>query len=90
MEVVLLIMAFHVLMHVTCKLISEAIVEGCASLLLAVPKFDAFVTDDITQQCCLQLKNVNDIPRLYRRTNREVRCPRENPLNLIRYGLIVV
>ena len=52
--------------------LAESVVEGCDALLTVIPKFDTFVTDDVTQQCCLQLKNVNDIPRLYRRTNREV------------------
>lgn len=36
------------------------------------PRFWAMVTEDIVKQCSGYLTQVNDIPRLYRRTNKEV------------------
>lgn len=39
-----------------------------------LPKFCAIITDEIQMQCSAFIRQVSDIPRLYRRTNREVRC----------------
>ncbi|KAJ8308390.1 hypothetical protein KUTeg_013264 [Tegillarca granosa] len=37
-----------------------------------LPRFQAHVVEEIILQCSAHLRQVNDIPRLYRRTNREV------------------
>ena len=37
-----------------------------------VPKITQLIIDELSSQCCAHLKNVSDIPRLYRRTNREI------------------
>jgi len=42
------------------------------SLTSQLPQLESFVTNEIISQCVLNLKAVNDIPRLYRRTNRDV------------------
>ena len=36
------------------------------------PKFWSMVTEDVVKRCAAFLTQVNDIPRLYRRTNKEV------------------
>ena len=46
--------------------------ESQEVLLGSMSQFDARLTEEIGMQCAPQLKNVSDIPRLYRRTNREV------------------
>ena len=38
-----------------------------------LPKFRSILTDEIGVQCSAFIRQVSDIPRLYRRTNREVR-----------------
>lgn len=38
-----------------------------------LPKFRSIVTDEVVIQCSAFIRQVSDIPRLYRRTNREVR-----------------
>lgn len=46
--------------------------ECCDSIRSKLPQYREYVVIDITNQCAVHLKQVNDIPRLYRRTNREV------------------
>nr|CAG4640736.1 EOG090X03KZ [Eulimnadia texana] len=36
-----------------------------------LPKISELITADLKSQCCVHLRNVTDIPRLFRRTNRE-------------------
>ncbi|CAG2199435.1 COG2 [Mytilus edulis] len=37
-----------------------------------LPQFQSYIVQDVCSKCAVHLKQVNDIPRLYRRTNREV------------------
>ena len=46
--------------------------ECCESIRSKLPQYRDYIVIDITNQCAIHLKQVNDIPRLYRRTNREV------------------
>ncbi|XP_041354010.1 conserved oligomeric Golgi complex subunit 2-like [Gigantopelta aegis] len=47
--------------------------DDCKTAIEArLPKFQQFIVGDIITQCSVYLKQVSDIPRLYRRTNREV------------------
>ncbi|KAH7941430.1 hypothetical protein HPB49_013679 [Dermacentor silvarum] len=55
------------------KHISTEGLDECSQLLVNLsPSISARLVSDITKACCVQLKMVPDIPRLYRRTNREV------------------
>lgn len=54
------------------QLLKEGLDE-CSQLLVSLgPSISARLVSDVTKACCVQLKMVPDIPRLYRRTNREV------------------
>ncbi|XP_045170121.2 conserved oligomeric Golgi complex subunit 2-like [Mercenaria mercenaria] len=46
--------------------------ECSSAIQSCLPQFRDYVVVDVTNQCAVHLKQVNDIPRLYRRTNREV------------------
>ena len=48
--------------------------ESIDALEERLPKFRSIVTDEIVVQCSAFIRQVSDIPRLYRRTNREVSC----------------
>ncbi|KAK2169643.1 hypothetical protein LSH36_8g08045 [Paralvinella palmiformis] len=50
----------------------ESLQESESGLLSKLPHFGQYIVTEITSQCSGSLKTVNDIPRLYRRTNREV------------------
>lgn len=51
----------------------RACIKDCATdIVCQLPKIQAYVIKDVISQCTVHLKQVNDIPRLYRRTNREV------------------
>ncbi|KAH9496136.1 Conserved oligomeric Golgi complex subunit 2 [Bulinus truncatus] len=52
--------------------VKDAIDEELKSAHTYQPKFWAIVTEDIIKRCSVYLTQVNDIPRLYRRTNKEV------------------
>ncbi|XP_071080140.1 conserved oligomeric Golgi complex subunit 2-like isoform X1 [Haliotis cracherodii] len=52
--------------------LKDTFVECGSSVLERLPKFQVFVSGDLIGQCCVYLKQVSDIPRLYRRTNRDV------------------
>ncbi len=54
------------------SLIEESLQDSYSAITDQLPKFSKIVTDDITEQCAVHIKAVNDLPRLYRRTNREV------------------
>lgn len=43
-----------------------------SKLTALLPRLGQTVIDSLSVQCCLSLKSVYDIPRLFRRTNREV------------------
>ncbi|OWF56425.1 conserved oligomeric Golgi complex subunit 2-like isoform X2 [Mizuhopecten yessoensis] len=49
-----------------------SIQECSASLMSKLPRYREFIVEEISCQCSINLKQVNDVPRLYRRTNREV------------------
>lgn len=44
-------------------------------LQAVVPKYAALIVDRVSHQCIQCLEAAQTIPRLYRRTNREVRLP---------------
>ncbi|KAK7504893.1 hypothetical protein BaRGS_00003921 [Batillaria attramentaria] len=49
----------------------ECIQENVSAVEERLPKFRTIVTDEILTQCSAFIRQVSDIPRLYRRTNRE-------------------
>ncbi|XP_029642669.1 conserved oligomeric Golgi complex subunit 2 [Octopus sinensis] len=53
-------------------LIKDAFNDSQTNVLCNVPKFQNSVIQELTCQCSVHLKQVADIPRLFRRTNREV------------------
>jgi len=46
--------------------------DGEESLTSQLPQLESYITNEVVSQCVTNLKAVNDIPRLYRRTNRDV------------------
>nr|XP_006817460.1 PREDICTED: conserved oligomeric Golgi complex subunit 2-like [Saccoglossus kowalevskii] len=52
--------------------IEEALNEGREALIVPIPAIINYVIKEIHSQCVVHFKAVNDIPRLYRRTNREI------------------
>ncbi|XP_012942407.1 conserved oligomeric Golgi complex subunit 2 [Aplysia californica] len=52
--------------------IKAALLEAVTEAGACRPKFWSMVTEDIVKRCGAFLTQVNDIPRLYRRTNKEV------------------
>lgn len=53
------------------SVLQECIQENVSALEERLPKFRSVVTDEILTQCSAFIRQVGDIPRLYRRTNRE-------------------
>uniref|UniRef100_A0A131XDS7 Conserved oligomeric Golgi complex subunit 2 n=1 Tax=Hyalomma excavatum TaxID=257692 RepID=A0A131XDS7_9ACAR len=53
-------------------LLKEGLEESSQLLASLAPSISARLVSDVAKACCVQLKMVPDIPRLYRRTNREV------------------
>jgi hypothetical protein len=53
-------------------LLRDSLKDSEDALLSQLPQLESFVTNEITAQCIVNLKAVTDIPRLYRRTNRDV------------------
>jgi len=47
-------------------------VDGEESLSSQLPQLESYVINEVVSQSVTSLKAVNDIPRLYRRTNRDV------------------
>lgn len=52
--------------------VTECLTECSEEIKSKLPRFQAHLVEEITTQCSVHLKQVNDIPRLYRRTNKEV------------------
>ena len=52
---------------------TEGLQETTGQLQLVVPKFATLITDRVSRQCIHCLESAQTIPRLFRRTNREVR-----------------
>ncbi len=54
----------------------DSLVESQQGIVDGLPPFGNYVVEEVMAQCSVHLKLVSDIPRMYRRTNREVRvCP---------------
>ncbi|XP_014670067.1 PREDICTED: conserved oligomeric Golgi complex subunit 2-like isoform X2 [Priapulus caudatus] len=53
-------------------LLQECLADAISDIASTLQPFSMYITDEIVNQCVANLKQVNDIPRLYRRTNREV------------------
>ena len=51
---------------------TEGLREALEQLQLVVPKYAALIIDRVSHQCIQCLETAQTIPRLYRRTNREV------------------
>jgi len=51
---------------------AESMVDGEESLSSQLPQLESYVINEVVSQSVTSLKAVNDIPRLYRRTNRDV------------------
>ena len=49
-----------------------ALLEGCDKLLLLQPSLTELIVKTVVSKSTPHLKSVSDIPRLYRRTNREI------------------
>ncbi|XP_013396594.1 conserved oligomeric Golgi complex subunit 2-like [Lingula anatina] len=62
-------------------ILEESLQESQTSITKHLPGFGEYIVKDITAQCSVHLKLVNDIPRLYRRTNREVPSKTSGYLN---------
>ena len=63
--------------QVMCNLVQLFIIESydevINQLVSLQPRFLQYITDELLVLCLPTVKLVNDIPRLYRKTNREVR-----------------
>ncbi|KAK3093714.1 hypothetical protein FSP39_019157 [Pinctada imbricata] len=46
--------------------------QGIDAIKSQLPKYEAYVVEELTVQCSIHLKQASDIPRLYRRTNKDV------------------
>ncbi|XP_059157216.1 conserved oligomeric Golgi complex subunit 2-like [Physella acuta] len=58
--------------HENPDLVKVILSEEMSSACECRPRFWSMVTEDIIKRCSVFLNQVNDIPRLYRRTNKEV------------------
>ncbi|KAG7493012.1 hypothetical protein MATL_G00020780 [Megalops atlanticus] len=54
------------------EIISDCLVDSKASLSSCVPALDSRVTQLLSERCFRYLKSASEVPRLYRRTNKEV------------------
>ncbi|CAL1540061.1 unnamed protein product [Lymnaea stagnalis] len=52
--------------------VKDALIGGLQASCECRPRFWSIVTEDVVKRCSTFLAQVNDIPRLYRRTNKEV------------------
>ena len=50
----------------------ESIEESLNCISSSIPQFSQLIIEKISSKCILNLKAVNDTPRLYRRTNKQV------------------
>ncbi|XP_076142209.1 conserved oligomeric Golgi complex subunit 2 [Alosa pseudoharengus] len=53
-------------------IVSEALEDSKASLSISLPTLSARMTQHLTERCFRFLKSASEVPRLYRRTNKEV------------------
>ncbi|XP_036400305.1 conserved oligomeric Golgi complex subunit 2 [Megalops cyprinoides] len=54
------------------EIISDCLVDSKASLSSCIPALDSRVTQLLNERCFRYLKSASEVPRLYRRTNKEV------------------
>lgn len=54
------------------SLISEALAESQTSLKNSIPPLSDKIIEELSESCFSYLKNASEVPRLYRRTNKEV------------------
>ncbi|KAL3872688.1 hypothetical protein ACJMK2_035898 [Sinanodonta woodiana] len=50
----------------------DCFIDCCEAVSSKLPQFREFIVEDVKNLCSVHLKLVSDIPRLYRRTNRDV------------------
>uniref|UniRef100_UPI00358F090A conserved oligomeric Golgi complex subunit 2 n=1 Tax=Myxine glutinosa TaxID=7769 RepID=UPI00358F090A len=53
-------------------LLAGALEDSLNGLLAIVPRYVQRVTEELAHACCVSLRSAQDVPRLYRRTNKEV------------------
>ncbi|XP_043497645.1 conserved oligomeric Golgi complex subunit 2 [Polistes fuscatus] len=56
----------------TSKLLEDCLTETSKAIKMILPLTTEEIVNELITQCVIYLKQVSDIPRLYRRTNREV------------------
>nr|CAD7568870.1 unnamed protein product [Timema californicum] len=56
----------------TCEKLDNSIEESKQQLLSRLPIVTQFILGEVSSQSLSQLRQVNDIPRLFRRTNRDI------------------
>nr|CAD7198055.1 unnamed protein product [Timema douglasi] len=56
----------------TCEKLDHSIEESKKQLLSRLPIVTQFILGEVSSQSLSQLRQVNDIPRLFRRTNRDI------------------
>uniref|UniRef100_A0A8D3BBY8 Conserved oligomeric Golgi complex subunit 2 n=1 Tax=Scophthalmus maximus TaxID=52904 RepID=A0A8D3BBY8_SCOMX len=56
----------------TCSPMSDALADSKARLSSSVPNLNARMTQHLTERCCRFLKSASEVPRLYRRTNKDL------------------
>ncbi|XP_007903668.2 conserved oligomeric Golgi complex subunit 2 isoform X1 [Callorhinchus milii] len=54
------------------SLISEALADSQSSLVARIPALSDRITEELSESCFSYLKNASEVPRLYRRTNKEL------------------
>uniref|UniRef100_A0A3Q3BFU1 Conserved oligomeric Golgi complex subunit 2 n=1 Tax=Kryptolebias marmoratus TaxID=37003 RepID=A0A3Q3BFU1_KRYMA len=59
--------------HTSCLFFnSDALAESKACLSTSAPSLNTRMTQHLTERCCRFLKSASEVPRLYRRTNKDV------------------
>ena len=51
---------------------AEGLTESAARLLMVIPHLKETIVRVVSKHCCQNLEPTHTIPRLYRRTNKEV------------------
>lgn len=52
--------------------VEEALADSRASLSSSIPTLNTRMTQHLTERCCRFLKSASEVPRLYRRTNKDL------------------
>lgn len=61
--------------HDLTKLMAKSLADGMAAIERQLDVVKSLITTEVVNSIAGSLKQVSDIPRLYRRTNREVTTP---------------